>query len=323
MLDGNAKEWLRRLLGPGVRFDEPMARHTSLRIGGPADAMVYPESEAQLQAILQWTRHTRTPYFVIGAGTNLLVRDGGIRGLVVHLERVAGALTWEPQDRRVRIRAGAAIPTRRICRIALQQGWQGFNFALGIPGTLGGAVLMNAGTSHGAMADVLEAVTFMVPTGEKVRLARDAFTAGYRRMLFPAEVMGTDTGPGILLTADLGLAVGERAAIRQEARRLMAQRVKGQAVREASAGCFFRNPSTRQPAGRLIDAAGLKGTRIGDAQVSRRHANFIVNLGHASAEEILALAAKVRERVRIHSGVLLTPEVRIVGEEKTNPEKPV
>jgi len=205
----------------------------------------------------------------------------------------------------------------------LQQGWQGFNFALGIPGTLGGAVLMNAGTAHGAVADVLETVTFMRSTGEKVRLSRDALTPGYRRMRFPDEVMGTDTGPGILLTADLGLAIGERAAIRREARRLMAQRVKGQAVKEASAGCFFRNPSARQPAGRLIDEAGLKGLRVGDAQVSHRHANFIVNLGRASAEDVLALSAQVQQRVSVRSGVLLTPEVHIVGEEKSNPEKPL
>lgn len=323
MLDRSAKERLHRLLGPQVRFDEPMARHTAFRIGGPADALVCPESEDQLKVLLRWAYQTRTPYFVIGAGTNLLVRDGGIRGLVIHLERLAGALAWELKGGRVDIRAGAAVPTRRICRTALQQGWQGFNFALGIPGTLGGAVMMNAGTAHGVMADVLEAVTFMLSTGEKVRLTRDAITAGYRQMRFPLEIMGTDTGPGILLAADLELAVGDRAAVRLQARRLMARRVKGQSVKEASAGCFFRNPSAGQPAGRLIDAAGLKGTRVGDAQVSRRHANFIVNLGRASAEDVLALVAKVQEQVRIHAGVMLTPEVRIVGEEKTNPEKPV
>jgi UDP-N-acetylmuramate dehydrogenase len=323
MLNPDAKEWLRRLLGPNVRFDEPLSRHTSLRIGGPADALVRPESEAQLKALLQWARETRTPYFVIGSGTNLLVRDGGIRGLVIHLERVAGALEWKVRGERVHIRAGAAVPTRRICRIALQQGWRGFNFALGIPGTLGGAVLMNAGTAHGAMADVLEAVTVMLPAGEIVRLTRDAIQARYRHLILPADVMESASGPGILMAADLGLAVGERAAIRIEARRLMARRARGQSVQKPSAGCFFRNPSARQPAGRLIDEAGLKGARVGDAQVSRRHANFIVNLGRASAQEVLALAARVQERVRIHAGVLLTPEVCIVGEEEANPEEPV
>jgi UDP-N-acetylmuramate dehydrogenase len=188
---------------------------------------------------------------------------------------------------------------------------------------LGGAVLMNAGTAHGAIADVLEAVTFMLSTGEKVRLPRSAIQARYRQMTLPDEFLADDTGPGILLSVDLKLAEGKRTAIRLEARRIMAQRVKGQSIRAASAGCFFRNPSAEQPAGRLIDEAGLKGVRVGEAQVSRRHANFIVNLGRASAEEVLALAAMVQDRVRNHSGVHLTPEVRIVGEEKTDPEKPV
>jgi UDP-N-acetylmuramate dehydrogenase len=236
---------------------------------------------------------------------------------------MAASLTWELQGRRVLARAGAAIPTRRVCRIALQQGWQGFNFALGIPGTLGGAILMNAGTAHGAMADVLETVTIMTSTGAKVNLKGEAIEACYRQMLLPVEVTGPESAPGILLSAELRLTVGKRAVIRREARRLITQRVKGQPVREPSAGCFFRNPSAQQPAGRLIDAAGLKGTRVGDAQVSNRHANFIVNLGRASAAEVLALTAEVRERVHHHSGVLLTPEVRIVGEEETNPEKPV
>jgi UDP-N-acetylmuramate dehydrogenase len=323
MIEQGAKERLLRLLGSDVRFDEPMARHTSLRVGGPADALVYPESEAQLKAVLQWARDTGTPYLVIGAGTNLVVRDGGIRGLVIRLQRLAGDLTWETRGERVLIRAGAGIPTRRLCRIALQQGWRGFNFALGIPGTLGGAVYMNAGTAGAAVADVLEAVEFMLPTGGKVRLLRDDVTAGYRRMQFPPQATGTETGPGILLAAELELTVGERSTVWQEARRLMAQRAKGQPVLEFSAGCFFRNPSSRRPAGRLIDEAGLKGMQIGDAQVSRRHANFIINLGRASASEVLALAAEVQERVRSHSGVLLAPEVRIVGEEKTNPEEPV
>ena len=323
MLDDSAREWLRRLLGRQVRFDEPMARHTSLRIGGPADALVYPESEVQLRSLLKWACQNRMPYLVIGAGTNLLVRDGGIRGLVLHLERLAGDLTWEAQSGQVHLHAGAAVPTRRICRIALEQGWRGFNFALGIPGTLGGAVLMNAGTAHGAIADVLEAVTFMLSTGETVRLPRSAIKARYRQMTWPDEVLADDAGSGILLSVDLKLAEGKRTAIRLEARRMMAQRVKGQSIREASAGCFFRNPSAEQPAGRLIDEAGLKGARVGEAQVSRRHANFIINLGRASAEEVLALAAMVQDRVRNHSGVHLTPEVRIVGEEETDPEKQV
>jgi UDP-N-acetylmuramate dehydrogenase len=319
MLDQGAKTWLRGLLGPGVRFDEPMARHTSFRIGGPADALVQPQSEEQLKAILQWTRQTQTPYLVIGGGTNLLVRDGGIRGLVIHLGRLAAQITWQLQESKVYVDAGAATPTRRICRLALQQGWRGINFALGIPGTIAGAILMNAGTAQGAMADVLEAVTIMTTAGEKVQLRRDAMAAHYRHLQLPADILGGIAGPGIVLAGHLHLTLGDRAAIRAHARQLMKQRSRRQPGWQPSAGCFFKNPSMDRPAGRLIDEAGLKGLRVGDAQVSDRHANFIINLGRATAEQVLALSAKVQERVQNYTGVLLTPEVRIVGEEKTNP----
>jgi UDP-N-acetylmuramate dehydrogenase len=319
MLDQGAKTWLRGLLGPGVRFDEPMARHTSFRIGGPADALVQPQSEEQLKAILQWTRQTQTPYLVIGGGTNLLVRDGGIRGLVIHLGRLAAQITWQLQESKVYVDAGAATPTRRICRLALQQGWRGINFALGIPGTIAGAILMNAGTAQGAMADVLEAVTIMTTAGEKVQLRRDAMAARYRDLQLPADILDGIVGPGIVLAGHLNLTLGDRATIRAHARQLMKQRSRRQPGWQPSAGCFFKNPSMDRPAGRLIDEAGLKGLRVGDAQVSDRHANFIINLGRATAEQVLALSATVQERVQNYTGVLLTPEVRIVGEEKTNP----
>lgn len=296
-----------------------MDRHTSFRIGGPADALVQPESEEQLREIVQWTQQTQTPYLVIGGGTNLLVRDGGIRGLVIHLGRLAGQITWQLQATQVRVRAGAAVPTRRICRVALQQGWQGINFALGIPGTLGGAILMNAGTAQGAMADVLEAVTMMTATGEIVQVGRDAIQAQYRHLKLPADVLAGKAGAGILLAGQLQLTLGDRKAIRAQARQLIKLRVQRQPEWHPSAGCFFKNPSAERPAGRLIDEAGLKGMRVGDAQISPRHANFIVNLGRASSEEVLALAAQVKERIKNQTGVLLTPEVRIVGEEKAKP----
>ncbi len=300
-----------------------MARHTSFRIGGPADALVQPDSEEQLKAILQWTRQTQTPYLVIGGGTNLLVRDGGIRGLVIHLGRLATKITWQLQEKQVHVDAGAATPTRRICRLALQQGWQGINFALGIPGTLAGAILMNAGTAQGAMADVLEAVTIMTTAGEKVQLRRDAMAAQYRDLQLPADTLCGIAGPSIVLAGHLHLTLGDWAAIRAHARQLMKQRSRRQPGWQPSAGCFFKNPSMDRPAGRLIDEAGLKGLQVGDAQVSDRHANFIINLGRATAEEVLALSGKVQERVQNYTGVLLTPEVRIVGEEKANPQKPL
>lgn len=321
MLDPAARQWLRRILGSGVRFDEPMARHTSFRIGGPADALVEPENEAQLKEVLQWALHTRTPYFVFGGGTNLLVRDGGIRGLVIHLGRMAAEMTWQVRGQQILLNVGAAVPTRRICRMALQQGWQGANFALGIPGTVGGAILMNAGTAQGAMADILEAVTFMSAAGEKTQVERVRINAGYRRLNWPMEDPEGTTASAILLAGRLLLTRQDRSVVRADARQLMKQRARRQPGWQPSAGCFFKNPSPDMPAGRLIDEAGLKGMQLGDARVSDRHANFIVNAGRASAAEVLALSARIQERVLNLTGVLLALEVRIVGEEKAHTQK--
>ena len=313
MLRDGDKRWLRRRLGGSVRFDEPMAGHTSFRIGGPADAWVEPESESQLKVILQWARRQNIPYLTIGGGTNLLVRDGGIRGMVIHIGRMASEVSWVRRGEAVAVSAGAGVATKRICALALRHGWQGMNFALGIPGTVGGAVLMNAGTAHGSMAGIIESVTVMTASGEKEKLQRRALNEDYRRLQLP----DTPSGTAVLTAVGLALAPGDRKRIRDQARQWMRGRSKNQPAWQPSAGCFFKNPSKDQPAGRLIDQAGLKGWRFGGAQVSSRHANFIINRGDASAQDVLAVAAKVRKAVKFQFNIDLVPEVRIVGQEKT------
>lgn len=317
MFDAADKAFLRRLLGAGVSFDEPMARHTSFQIGGPADVFVQPENEANLQAVIEWAQQKKMPYMLIGGGTNLLVRDGGIRGLVIHLGRLAADVTWDQRRTQVRVSAGAGIPTKRICALALKQGWRGMNFALGIPGTLGGAIVMNAGTVHGTMADVIDSVTVMTAKGEKVNIRRESMEYKYRRLQWPAAVSRDPSAPAILMAATLNLARGDREQIRAQARQLMRRRARRQPAWQPSAGCFFKNPMEDKPAGRLIDEAGLKGWQVGQAQVSPRHANFIINLGGASAVDVLTIAARIQETVKSRFGIDLTPEVRIVGEEKT------
>jgi UDP-N-acetylmuramate dehydrogenase len=205
--------------------------------------------------------------------------------------------------------------------LALRHGWQGMNFALGIPGTLGGAIIMNAGTDLGCMADVVEAVTVMTTSGEKVELDRRSLDYSYRRLRLPEELSGRASSPAVLVSVRLILDMGDREKIRHQARLRMRGRLKSQPAWEPSAGCFFKNPSKDQPAGRLIDEAGLKGFRVGDAQVSHRHANFIINRGKASAEDILAVAARVQETVKDRFNIALVPEVCIVGEEKTSAQK--
>lgn len=288
-----------------------MARHTSFRIGGPADALVEPLDESQLRQVIQWAHAQHIPFMVLGGGTNLLVRDGGIRGVVLRLSRMAAGIEWHRNAEKIMIRAGAGVQTRRLCRLALGQGWRGMNFALGIPGSLGGAVMMNAGTTGGCMRDVLCALTLLTTEGRHVELGASQIRSDYRRLLLPATA-----GPApIVLAVKLTLEMAaDRGQLRAEAQRLMRGRAGRQPARWANAGCFFKNPSPQHPAGRLIDAAGLKGVMVGQAQVSPQHANFIVNLGGATAGEVLTLVDKIQTAVWQRYRIWLEPEVRIVGE---------
>jgi UDP-N-acetylmuramate dehydrogenase len=314
MLDDVAKRWLTALLGSAVTFDEPMARHTTFKIGGPADALALPQNETHLRELVQWAEQNSIPYLVFGGGSNLLVRDGGIRGLVICMRAMAGDVQWRQAPPQVIVTAGAGVPTKRLCGIALKQGWEGMNFALGIPGSLGGAVLMNAGTAQGSMTDVLSAVTVMTVSGQTERIARDQLRAQYRGLRWPAHMQHA-LSRAIVMTTEFRLFMGDRDIVRQKARPLMRERVRKQPIWRPSAGCFFKNPSPQMPAGRLIDAAGLKGLRVGRAQVSSRHANFIINCGNATARDVIDLAEQIRKKVNAKFGIVLQTEVRIVGQE--------
>lgn len=314
MLDDGAKRWLTALLGSAVTFDEPMARHTTFKIGGPADALAQPRNESQLRQLIQWTGQNSIPYFVFGGGSNLLVRDGGIRGVVICMRAMAGEVRWRQSPPQVFVTANAGVPTKRLCGLALKQGWDGMNFALGIPGSLGGAVVMNAGTAQGSMADALSAVTVMTAAGDTERIARDQLQVQYRGLQWPPHMQNT-LGRTIVTAAEFRLTMGDRDLVRRQARRLIRDRVRKQPGWQPSAGSFFKNPSPQMPAGRLIDEAGLKGLRVGRAQVSQRHANFIVNRGGASAGDVIGLVERIRKKVNATFGIILEPEVRIVGEE--------
>lgn len=314
MLNKGAKHWLTDLLGPAVQFDEPMTRHTTFKIGGPADALARPQDESQLRQLVQWAAENSIPYLVLGGGSNLLVRDGGIRGLVICLSAMAGSVQWRETPPQVAVTAGAGVPTKRLCALALKHGWQGMNFALGIPGSLGGAVLMNAGSSQGSMADALAAVTVMTGAGQTERIDRGQLQVHYRGLMLPEPVRNF-SAPAIVMTAEFGFAMADRDQIRRQAMRLMQARARKQPGWQPSAGCFFKNPSAETPAGRLIDAAGLKGLRVGGAEVSPRHANFIVNRGGATAQDVLRLVERIQSNVKDHCGIVLQPEVHIVGEE--------
>lgn len=319
MLDESAIRWLKALLGPAVTFDEPMARHTTFKIGGPADALAQPQNESQLRQLVQWAGQNSIPYLVFGGGSNLLVRDGGIRGVVICMRAMAGDVRWRQSPPQVIVTAGAGVLTKRLCVLSLKQGWEGMNFALGIPGSLGGAVLMNAGTAQGSMADALSAVTVMTGSGETERIARDQLQVQYRAVQWPPHMQNT-LGQAIVMTTEFRLTMGSRDHVRRQAMQLMRARIRKQPSWQPSAGCFFKNPSAQMPAGRLIDEAGLKGLRVGQAQVSSRHANFIINRGSATAGDVIGLVEQIQKKVNAKYGIMLQPEVRIVGQETSKKE---
>jgi UDP-N-acetylmuramate dehydrogenase len=314
-LNGEAKKWLNSHLKDCVKFDEPMAKHTSLQVGGPAEAYVEPQNLNQLVALIKWAVLKDIPYLVVGGGTNLLVTDEGIRGIVMVLKRCLNRIRETDKiNDTVFVTAMAGAKLQALCRYALRRGLGGLNFALGIPGTVGGAVMMNAGTSKGEMADVLEAVEILQPTGQIERKKRKELNFAYRSLSWT----GYDNSPPrcrpIMLGGSLCLYFTDPTLLKQEANRIIDERKKREPTGFPSAGCFFKNPTSDRSAGQLIEQAGLKGSRIGGAEISKKHANYIINRGKASAAEILRMMELVQRVVNNKFNILLQPEVKIVGE---------
>jgi UDP-N-acetylmuramate dehydrogenase len=311
-LDGNLRGWLLDCFGQRVRFDEPMAGHTTLRVGGPADAFVMPGSPDELQSLLGRLREDQIPYWVVGDGTNLLVADDGLQGVVITLAPHFNAIAIERKNSEaVTVSAMAGSKLNAVCRFAIEKGLKGFNFALGIPGTVGGALAMNAGTRWGAMADILKHIKVMVASGRVETVERKDLEMTYRKTSLPRSMPEAETA--VILEGCFRLVPDDAEMLRQDAHAILVQRKEGQPTSLPSAGCYFKNPSPEKPAGLLIDQAGLKGERVGNAMVSEKHANFIVNTGGATARDILELAARIQKRVMARFKVKLDPEVVILG----------
>lgn len=282
--------------------NEPMSGHTTFRVGGPADLLAMPAREEQLLFALSAARECGVPTLVIGNGSNLLVRDGGIRGLVIQLgERFADIRT---EGTRLTARAGA--PLSRVASAAQAAGLSGLEFASGIPGTLGGGCAMNAGAYGGQLSDALDWARVLL-NGRVETLNNAEMEMGYRSTRPLRE-------GGIVLEASFLLKQDDGEAILSRMKDLNARRREKQPLNYPSAGSTFKRPEGYF-AGALIEQAGLKGRRVGGAAVSEKHAGFIVNLGGATAQDILQLMAVVREEVLKRSGVTLEPEVRVVGED--------
>lgn len=281
--------------------DEPMARHTSWRAGGPADRYYEPADLDDLVRFLA-TLDPGEPLLWLGLGSNLLVRDGGLRGTVVATAGVLSGLSFPAPGC---LRAEAGVPCAKVARAAARAGLTGAEFLAGIPGTMGGALAMNAGAFGGETWALVEAVETLDRQGRRRRRPKADYQAGYRRVRGPEGEW--------FLAAELRLSPDLQAGAGERIRALLARRAETQPMGQPSCGSVFRNPPGDHAA-RLIEASGLKGRRIGKAAVSDKHANFIINLGGASAADIEALIEHVRAVVARDHGVELVPEVRVVGD---------
>lgn len=283
-----------------VRHNEPMARHTTFRTGGPADLFVRCDTYSDLVDTIQACQASGMPWKIIGKGSNLLVSDEGYRGAIVVLGREFATHQIEDEF----IKAGAACPLVYVVRDAFSAGLGGLAFAVGIPGTLGGAIVMNAGSRDIWMNSAVDAVTLFLPGQRLVRMRCSEITWGYRFSMLPPD--------SVVVEATLKLVKADKAEIRAKMEAGLKRRKATQPLCAQCAGSVFRNPAGNS-AGRLIEGAGLKGLQIGGARVSEVHANFIVNDGSASSRDIFLLMKTIQSNVKDKYGIELTPEIRLLG----------
>ena len=309
------KDLLAKRFNGKIRFDEPMAAHTSFRIGGTADALVLPETVEDIMDLLQILAAENISWSVFGGGANLLVRDGGIRGVVISPSPgLSNIRMAEGKTKTVAINVQSGVSLWDLCRFASDKGLSGLAFAAGIPGTIGGAAMMNAGTAEGDMSDVLTSLEIVTGQGKIRRVDRNQMTFSYRSLGLPPDAAGGEGKPGIIVSATLQLDQTDPDLVQNEFETRLLQRKQSQPG-GFSAGSFFKNPPGAPPAGELIDKAGLKGFVVGGAEVSKKHANFIINRKNASAGDVLVLMEIIRKRVYEAFGITLEPEVKIIGEE--------
>lgn len=282
-----------------LSFRAPLREYTSFKIGGPADVLVEPADMEDICLLVRQARARKIPMFVLG-GTNLLIRDGGIRGIVVSLARLRG--TKEESGSVLYAEGGVGMPT--LIGYAIRHSLAGLEWAAGIPGTVAGCLVMNAGTKLGEMKDSVKAIRMVNMKGQVVDMEAAQVKFEYRRALLPR---------GIVMGVWLQLKPGVRSEIERVVKDYLHYRRDTQPLAMPSAGCVFKNPPN-DSAGRLIEAVGLKGARVGDAEVSMKHANFMVNRGQATAADVMTLIGKVRSAIRRRAGVRLDLELKVVGE---------
>ena len=297
-------EGLRKVTRGDVLTDQPMSKYTSIKVGGSADVVVFPEDSKDLIHIIRYLKSESLSFFVLGNGTNLLVRDGGVEDVVISLSHGFTRMELLSQERFEAVFVEAGVSLVRLIRFVTDCNLSGLEFAAGIPGTVGGGLFMNAGGSFGEMKDVTHSVTLMNSGGEIVTKKREDLEFSYRKLQL--------TAGSIILNAILMLKVNEKLHIKERVQDILSERKKKQPLDFPNAGSIFKNPEGI-PAGRLIDQTGLKGFQIGDAIVSELHANFIINLGNATGRDVENLIKEVQERVYKRTGLMLEPEITIIG----------
>ena len=288
-----------------IRYDEPMSRHASLKLGGKADALLITESEDQLREVTQRLSKNNIPFLPVGNLTNIVVRDGGYRGVMLWMRGLDRLSSLPGEDGKYFIDAQAGVSLAKVVSLAAAGELTGLEFCSGIPGSVGGAIWMNAGAYGTEIKDVVASVSVIDGSGNKKLLPRDEIAFAYRKSNLPADV--------IICGARFILKKGNGAEIRERMQEILKWRQEKHPLQYPNAGSVFKN-LPGQPAGKLIEDLGLKGMRRGDAQVSKRHANFIVNKGQATAADVLTLIELIKEKARKEKGVELETEIVIVGE---------
>ena len=299
MRDDNQKE-ARGLIKGKILYDAPLKRFTSMRVGGPVDALLFPRNVVELKKVVRTAKQKSIPVLVLGKGTNLIVRDQGVRGWMISLTRGMQTI----KTRGDVIEAGAGVSLQRLIQTSIQKGLAGLEPFFGIPGTVGGGLTMNAGAWGAELKDILLSLTWMTRGGDVVERPRSTLRFSYRRLHLPKGA--------IVLKGCFQLRKGSRKKILERVRSYSEMRRKAQPLNYPSAGSIFKNPK-EGPAGKWIEEVGLKGYRIGQAMVSDLHANFILNLGNATADEVIHLMEWMAERVHETKGISLEREVKVVG----------
>lgn len=309
MIDSKMKEELQSI-GANVFYDEPLSRHTSIRVGGPADALIYPKTVDELVGVVQFAAKKKQPLFVLGAGSNVLVRDKGVRGIVVNLSGFSRMELDGEQEGKVILYAEAGVGMPRLVDYAAEEGLTGLEAVSGIPGNVGGGLVMNAGTHEGDISQPLVSVTFVDKEGRLMTWPKEKIRYDYRESHFPRGA--------IVISGRFALGRQASELVRGKIQKHRAYRLETQPLNVPNLGSVFKNYEEKKKkmfAAKMIEEAGLKDVRVGGARISPKHANWIVNEGGATAKDVIALIGLMKDKVKEKFGITMETEVRVVGEE--------